>query len=367
MANRIRLGLAGASSSTWSGRSHLVALPLSPDFELTAVCTTRPESAEAARQKYGAKLAFHDFRAMAASPEIDAVAVVVRVPSHYAPVKAALEAGKHVYCEWPLGRTTAEAEELAALAKARGVQTAVGLQSRVSPPLMYMKELIESGYVGEVVSCKVGLMREGVLARPSNRTWQRDGSLGANTLTIANGHTIDALRFVAGNFASVASVVATQVNQWFETDTKKLVDVTSPDNVLVSGRLAGGAVASVHVGTIPWAGSGYRMEVYGREGTLVAQAEDSPQLADIHLYGAQKGNKLTELPVPAKFVWVPAGLPQGDAYNVGQMYSAFAEMVRTGKNRGTQPTFDTAVLLHRFIDALAQSSETGREVKIPAA
>ena len=366
MTNKIRLGLVGASSSTWSSRSHLVALPLSPDFELTAVCTTKADSAEAARKQFGAKLAFHDFRAMAASPEIDAVAVVVRVPSHYEPVKAALEAGKHVYCEWPLGKTTAEAEELAALAKARGVRTAVGLQSRVSPPLMHMKELIESGYVGEVVSCKVGLMREGVLARPSNRTWQRDGSLGANTLTIANGHTIDALRFVAGNFGSVSCIVSTQVKQWFETDTRELVNVTSPDNVLVSGRLAGGAVASVHVGTIPWAGSGYMMEVYGSEGTLVAKAEDSPQLADIHLYGAQKGNKLAELPVPEQYVWVPSGLPQGDAYNVGQMYSAFGQMVRTGRNVGTQPTFATAVGLHRFIDALRQASETGREVKLVA-
>jgi predicted dehydrogenase len=48
--------------------------------------------------------------------------------------------------EWPLGRTTAEAEELAAPAKAKGVQTSCGLQSRVSPALLYMKELIEAGY-----------------------------------------------------------------------------------------------------------------------------------------------------------------------------------------------------------------------------
>src|SRR3954471_20035607 len=98
-------------------------------------------------------------------------------------------------------------------------------------------------------------MREGVLTRPSHRTWQRDASLGANTLTIANGHTIDALRFVAGNFARVSAVVATQARQWYETDTKQLVDVTSPDNVLVSGHLVSGAVASVHVGAIPWAGN----------------------------------------------------------------------------------------------------------------
>ena len=113
MANKIRLGLIGASvTGTWSARSHLPAVQASPDMELTAVCTTKADSAEAARQAYGARLAFDDYRKMIASPEIDAVAVVVRVPSHYAPTKAALEAGKHVYCEWPLGRTTAEAVEL---------------------------------------------------------------------------------------------------------------------------------------------------------------------------------------------------------------------------------------------------------------
>jgi len=127
---------------------------------LTAVCTTRADSAEAARRAYGARLAFDNYRAMIASPEIDAVAVVVRVPSHYAPVKAALEAGKHVYCEWPLGRTTAEAVELSALAKANRLVTAVGLQARVNPALMHMKELIEADFVGEVMAVHVSLLRE---------------------------------------------------------------------------------------------------------------------------------------------------------------------------------------------------------------
>ncbi|MDP2707978.1 MAG: Gfo/Idh/MocA family oxidoreductase, partial [Burkholderiales bacterium] len=265
MANKIRLGFVGANvRSTWASQSHFPALLASPDVELTAVCTTRPESAEEARKAFGAKLAFTDFRAMCASKEIDAVAVVVRVPSHYEPTKAAIEAGKHVYTEWPLGRTTAEAEELAALARAKGVQTAVGLQSRVSPALLYMKELIEAGYVGEVLSCHADCMRDGALGRPAARTWQRDVTLGANPLTIANGHVIDALRFVVGNFARVSCMVTTQAKQWLQTDTKKMVDVTSPDNILVSGKLASGAVASVHVAAVPWAGGGFRMVIYGR-------------------------------------------------------------------------------------------------------
>src|ERR1044071_3189760 len=150
MANKIRLGFVGANvRSAWSSQSHFPALLASPDVELTAVCTTRPESAEEAREAFGAKLAFSEWREMVRSPEIDAVAVVVRVPEHYGPTRAALEAGKHVYTEWPLGRNTAEAEELAALAREKGVITAVGLQSRVSPTLMQVKELLESGYVGD--------------------------------------------------------------------------------------------------------------------------------------------------------------------------------------------------------------------------
>ena len=361
MADKIRLGLIGASvSGTWSARSHLPALRPSTDVELTAVCTTRAESAEAARRAWDARLAFDDYRKMIASPEIDAVAVVVRVPSHYAPTKAALEAGKHVYCEWPLGRTTAEAVELSALAKARGLVTAVGLQARVNPALLYMKEQIEAGFVGEVMAVRVGLIRAGVLSRPSHRTWQRDAALGANTLTIANGHTVDAMRFVTGDFARLSAVVSTQAKQWLDTGSNTWLDVTSPDNVLLSGRLASGAVASVHVGAIPFAGSGYRMEIYGRDGTLVATGEESPQLSEITLHGAKGNNTLAPLPVPERFSFAAPGTPSGEARNVGQMYTLFAGAIRGGGSQ--QPTFDTAVELHRLVDAIKQASDSGREV-----
>jgi predicted dehydrogenase len=362
MAHKIRLGFVGANVRAAS-QSHFPALLASPDVELTAVCTTRPESAAEARKAFGATLAFHDVRAMVASPAIDAVAVVVRVPLHYEPTRAALEAGKHVYTEWPLGRTTAEAEELAALARAKGVQTAVGLQSRVSPTLMSLKEQLAAGYVGEVLACHATAMRDGALARPSSRTWQRDASLGAHTLTIATGHVIDALRFVAGPFARVAGLVTTQARQWYEIDTWRLVEVTAPDNVLVSGQLASGAVASVHVAAVPWAGSGFRMEIYGREGTLVTTGTVSSQRGEmLRLQGARGSHELNDLSIPERFVYVPADFPRGDPFNVGQMYALFAQAIRTGQSR--VPTFDTAVDLHRFLETIQQAAETGRALPV---
>ena len=201
MADKIRLGIIGANIHRgWAVRSHLPAVVASPEFELTAVCTTRMESAEESRQLFGARLAFDDYHAMLAHPDIDAVAVSLRVPSHYEPTMAALNAGKHVYTEWPLGRTTAEAQEMADVARAKGVRNMVGLQSRANPVLLHLKDLVAGGYVGEVMSCHVSRISAGALERQSDRTWQRDAELGANTLTISCGHTIDALRFVVGDF-----------------------------------------------------------------------------------------------------------------------------------------------------------------------
>jgi predicted dehydrogenase len=128
----------------------------------------------------------------------------------------------------------------------------------------------------------------------------------------------------------------------------------------LSGRLANGAVVSVHIGAIPFAGSGYRMEIYGRNGTLVASGEDSPQLSEVLLDGAKGGNTLVPMPVPERFSFAAPGTPSGEAVNVGQLYTLFARAIRNGESR--QPTFETAVGLHRLVDAIKQASDTGREV-----
>ncbi len=363
MVEKIRLGVIGANPTRgWGPRAHLPAIVASRDVELTAVCTTRKESAEASAEKYGARMAFHDYREMLACADIEAVAVVLVVPNHYHVTMDALNAGKHVFTEWPLGKTGAEAVEMRDLAEAKGLRHMVGLQARANPSIRYARDLVADGYVGEVMACHVSVARGGVLRRPSDRTWQKDKSLGASTLNIPGGHTIDALRFIVGDFSSVSAVVSTQARQWFETDTQRYVDVDAPDNVLVSGRLANGAVASVYVAAVPWSAAGYRMEIYGREGTLVASSGNTPQLLAVRLQGVKAGGSgLEELEVPAEYVTAPAETPEKEPRNVGEMYVRFAGAIRNGT--GCEPDFNTAVDLHRLIDAIAASSEQGRAVE----
>ena len=224
---------------------------------------------------------------------------------------------------------------MAEVARQQGVKTAVGVQAAPILAIIHLRNLVADGYVGRVMACHVRLMREGVLSRVSGRTWQRDVELGANTLTIACGHTIDALCSVVGEFADVATVVSTQAPTWHETDTGKDLPVTSPDNILVSGNLQGGGVASVHIGSIPWAGSGYRMEVYGEEGTLVAVSLDSAQLQEVRIRGARGGsNDLEDLTPPAELHLAP-DIPGGSPYNVGQLYSQFAASIHGTSPRGS--------------------------------
>ena len=105
------------------------------------------------------------------------------------------------------------------------------------------------------------------------------------------------------------------------------------------------------------------MVIYGREGTLVATGNVSSQRGEmLRVQGAKRSHELKDMPIPHRFVWLPPEFPRGDPFNVGQMYKLFADAVRTGKNR--LPTFDAAVDLHRFLDTIRQSSDTGRELPV---
>src|SRR5438874_11760383 len=148
-AQRIRVGIIGGNSDRgWAAQAHIPALTsISDDFEITALSTTRRESADAASKLFGVPVAFANHRELVNSPAVDVVAVTVKVPYHLELATAGLSAGKAVYCEWPLGNGLKEAETLAALAKKKGALAVAGLQARSAPSVAYVHDMIKQGYV----------------------------------------------------------------------------------------------------------------------------------------------------------------------------------------------------------------------------
>ena len=236
--NRIALGIVGASASYgWGMRAHLPAFLALPEYDLAAVCTTRQETAEESAKAYGARKSYWDFREMVADPEIDVVDVCVRAPSHYEVAMAALEAGKHVFCEWPLGANSAQADEMASLAEAKGVRTMVGLQSRYAPSFQRFRQLVQEGYLGRLISANMTMFLPGLgRPRPEGAVWSTQREAGAHTLSIATGHALDVFLWCMGELSEVSAEVTTRMPQLPVADTDRFVDVTSPDNVSLFGR-----------------------------------------------------------------------------------------------------------------------------------
>src|SRR5581483_4688750 len=365
MATPLRLGVVGANPSIgWASRTHVPGLLALPDYDLAAVCTTKRESAEAAAQKYEARKAYWDYRDLVSDPDIDVVDVCVRVPYHFEIVKAALAAGKHVYCEWPLAATTAQAEELATLASKAGVHAMVGLQARAAPSWIHLRELIADGWLGRIITATMTQYSGGLLQpRAPEATWRLDRANGAHTLSISAGHAIDAFTWALGQLSRVSAIVDTLAPDVPLQDGGS-IRATAPDHVAVHGRFEDGGIATIDVSSVPWHPSGFRLEVYGTDGTIVGSASQA-QATGIRLQRARKGEqRLTDVPIPADLRWVPPEVPDGTPFSVAQMFRRFADGIREGSHPA--PTFDDAVRNHRFLDSIERASREGRSVPITA-
>jgi predicted dehydrogenase len=144
-----------------------------------------------------------------------------------------------------------------------------------------------------------------------------------------------------------------------------MVDVTSPDNVLVSGKLVNGAVASVHVASVPYHSSGLKIEVYGRKGTLVLSMMPTAQLGFPILRGGRSDDRdLQELEIPDRLFALPENSSPGNPWesasvaHVARMYQRFGNALRADER--VEPDFDTALERHKLLAAIERSSGTGK-------
>ncbi len=234
---RIRVGIIGANPDRgWAAQAHIPALKsLSDDFEITALSTSRRESADAASKLFGVPVAFDNHKDLVNRADVDVVAITVKVPYHLELATAALDAAKAVYCEWPLGNGLKEVETLAALAKKKGVLAVAGLQARSAPSVAYVRDLIKQGYVGEVLSTSLigSGMGWGPTVEPFN-AYLNDKKNGATMLSIALGHAADALCHCLGEVRELSATMTVRRKSFTIAWTGESKPMNADDQVLVS-------------------------------------------------------------------------------------------------------------------------------------
>lgn len=395
VTKKLKVAVVGASISDspdgrerFSIRAHLPALKaLSDHFEVIAACTTRMESASETARRFGLPHAYDSVeRMLRERPELDIVCVSVRPDTQHGVVMAALKAGKHVYCEHPLGTTTAQAQEMWSLAEAQRVRTAVGHQMHYERAALQMAELVREGYIGRPLAFNITYITSSYIApRPNHRQWLFTAEAGGHP-AYRTGHNLERLTSVLGlDVTEGCADMAVLVPERPSLDGTAPLENTQTDNVNLLVRL-GPVMGTFQVCLTGWHGPGWGFQVYGTEGMLMLGVYDrgdkntvkgDPNSGELRLFGARADiEKLTVKPTapellqrefqeiaPAMHHYRVHGIDHGRAtFPVAQMWYAFAEAIREGKPFA--PGFREQLMMHHVWDATETSMRERRWVKV---
>lgn len=206
----IRVGIVGLGKM---GLSHLAIYRVHPEVELAAVCDSSGYVLDVLG-KYTGLSTFRDHKVMLAQADLDAV--VVATPSHmHAPVvRAALNAGLHVFCEKPFCLDDEEGRALVELAQERQRVTQVGYHNRFVASFMELKALLDSGAVGQVTHVLAEAYGPVVLA-PKGGTWRSTKAAGGGCLYDYAAHPIDLVQWFVGVPAAVGG---SRLNRIFSSE-----------------------------------------------------------------------------------------------------------------------------------------------------
>ncbi|MBB5423131.1 gfo/Idh/MocA family oxidoreductase [Paraburkholderia sp. CNPSo 3155] len=368
MKKPFRLGIIGLSAERgWAAIAHLPALRALGDvFELVGVANTTLDSAKGAAAAYGVPRAFESVAALVASPDIDVVVVTVKVPYHREVVTAALQAGKSVYCEWPLGNGLEETAALAWLANEENALAVVGTQALASPEVQFIRKLVADGQIGDVLSStyiSAGVSWGDEILKGD--TYAMDDRNGATLLSVIGGHALAAIQAVLGPVERIDAVLSQRRQTVRTIESGEPVQMKTPDHVMANAVLQSGAPLSFELrGGVP-RGTKFLWEIYGTEADLRVTATNdfvpvvniSPLRVELGRKG-QDGYEELEIPMPASSVSAEAVA----ARNVAGIYRLMGDDLRNGTR--SAPSFDHARALHEVLHAIGRSSETGQRVRV---
>ncbi|KAH6609085.1 oxidoreductase family [Trichoderma cornu-damae] len=360
------IGLSRSSASSWASAAHLPYLLSArgrEKYQIVALCNSSVEAAKRAIEAFELPpetKAYGDPQAVADDKDIDLVVVSTRVDVHYSTALPSVKAGKKVFVEWPLAHDVAHAKDLVDAARASGSQTLVGHQGREAPPVVKLRQLLERGSVGKVLSSEIRAYG-GTIDREAltpGLKYFTDRSVGGNVVTIGVGHLFDQVQHVIGDLQNLQSHLQLQRPNVLLRDpaTRQVVETVQsnvPDLVIINGTLAASQTAADGANVLfrlrrgqhfpgepalSWAINGekgeIRLQAFGGS-SLHANSYAAPVTIEVHDFASDQVEKIDwswqgwqeELPVLAR--------------SVGVLYEHFADGVVEGA-----PSFETALVRH---------------------
>ncbi len=355
---RVGVGIIGCGTVA---RRHAAAYRLRDDAEIRALSDISPHALRAMGEALGVEDFYTDFRELLERDDIQALSICTPHALHVDQFLAAVERGKHVCVEKPLGIKPEQTARMVAAAEEAGVIACVGLPLRYYPSNQHVRGLVQGGYVGEVVIIKqtmgVNFLAQ-LLARPAPLSWSLDQQLsGGGVLMSQTIHYLDLLTWLCPS--PVESVLADvwracgPAPEGFDTNAVlSLKHVSGARSVIENSWVAEGHPAA--------------LEVYGTEGSIVGTSP-IPYLSELTI--KLRSRRLEALaPLSAG---PGAGLVVGDPVRPGMppeghnsIIARFLDSIHSGELEGDLPTLRHGHELQRLIEAAYRSAREGRRVAV---
>ncbi len=343
---------------------------------LVACADNLPGRAESEARRLGIPRWTEDWRELLDDPSIDAVSIATRNDSHVEIAIAAAEAGKHIFCEKPVGRTPAETAAIAAAARRSGVVTFVGFCYRWVPLVSYAAQLAASGRLGRILHYRGTFFAAYGAPPQAFRTWRYvfDQS-GYGVLGDLMTHVVDMATVLAGPISQVSSrkqlvyperpVPQPGADHYaLGSESGPRLPVDNEDSVVTQARFESGATATLEASRVlPTPANEFGFTIYGTEGVASWQFA---LLNKLQLYIAG------EEPERIGFTTVFAGrhhpnharfssdLGGGIDYEALQVIGAhrFLSAVAAGKSQA--PDFESTLKVSEVNAAMTRSWESER-------
>lgn len=374
MSNTIGIGLIGTG---FMGKTHALAYRAVravmgdvPDCRLELLCDTPAVRAAQSAEQFGFARSTDDWRAVMQDRRVDLVSITTPNALHHDMALAAIAAGKHVYCEKPMGVTLDQARAMADAARGADMKTLVGYNYIKNPAFTHAQRLIAEGRIGRIVHFR-GWVDEDYQADPelpwSWRAMLSEAGLGA--LGDLGCHLVSMACGLAGPIESL--IADSQVIHRTRPlpDGRGRAAVENEDTASAVVRFANGAQGSLSASRSAW-GRKNRLdwEVHGTEGmiTFCQERMNELQVYEAHGPQAEQGFRtiLTGPAHPPFGQFCPAPGHQLGFLDLKTI--ELAELLRAiAMNGAAYPDFEAALGFEAVIHAVAESARSGQRVSIP--
>ncbi len=353
---RFRVAVAGVGS--FAQRVLIPGLCVSELAEVVAVFGPTPMKTQEVADRNSVPGVFNDYEAMLDDAKPDAVVIATPNDVHLPMSLAASGRGIHIVCEKPLGIDLAQATQMHDHAAGAGVRTAVNFTYRSTTSFRHLRHLVRSGAIGALRHFTVTFHQD-IRASPLTPLGFRMlRERGGGSLLDVGIHMIDTVRWLAGEFHSVAGTASTVVRSR-PTSNGDTGEVTADDTASFVAKMVSGATGIVQVSQVAFGRGGFRrIELFGSEGSAVME-EERNQSPTIRVAGAGTSGLIDE-PTPDRlhvsFEDFPRAHVERMLRSIGGVLPEYGD--------DPWPTFADGLIAHRVVDAVERSATRGEWVVV---